>query len=76
MAQGAILSEQQKIHNWRGSYLWLVGISYFFQGFFFLGTRIYVLAMMANWGVLTDTQATVFAILGLPGYLKVFPGFG
>lgn len=28
---------------------------------------------MANWGVLTDTQATVQAILGLPSYLKIFP---
>jgi len=74
MAQMALLSEDQKNRNWRGSYLWLVGLSYFFQGFFYLGTRVYILTMMANWGVLTDTQATVLAILGLPGYLKVFPG--
>ena len=74
LAQTAILSNEQKVQNWQGRYLWLVGLFYAFQGFFFYGTRIYALTMMANWGVVTNTQATVFAILGIPGYLKVIPG--
>jgi MFS family permease len=74
MAQTAILSDECKAQNWQGAFLWFVSLSYFFQGFYYLGTRIYVLAMMANWGVLTDSQATVFAILGIPAYLKMFPG--
>jgi hypothetical protein len=64
MAQAALLSEEHKVHNWQATYLWSVSLFYFFQGFYFLGTRIYVLTQMANWNVLTDTQATVLAILG------------
>ena len=64
MAQAAILSEEQKTQNWQGTNLWLAGSAYFFQGFYALGTRIFVLTMMANWGILTDTQATVLAFLG------------
>jgi MFS family permease len=73
MAHAAMLSEEHRALHWRGAYLWFVSLSYFFQGFYFLGTRIFVLTRMANWGVLTDTQATVLAILGLPSYLKIFP---
>lgn len=74
IAQDAILSEKQKSNNWRGSYTWLAGFSYFFQGYYVFGTRIYILTMMSNWDVPTGTQATVLAIIGLPAYLKMLPG--
>jgi hypothetical protein len=45
-----------------------------FQGIYLAGIYIYVLAMLATWGVAVKTQVSVIAFLGLPLYLKIFPG--
>lgn len=74
MSRSAMLSEDQKACYWRGKYPGLVGLFYFFQGLYYLGTNLYVYTMMANWDVPTRQQGTVLAILGLPLYLKAFPG--
>ena len=74
MAEIALLSEEQKTSNWQGKYVRLVALFYFLQGFYHFGASVYVLTMMANWAVPTDSQATIIALLGLPTYLKIFPG--
>jgi MFS family permease len=73
MAEVALFSDDQKVLNWRGSFVRLVSFFYFFQGFYHFGASVYALAMMANWGISTDTQATIIAILGLPTYIKILP---
>ena len=65
--------EDLKIENWRDSYQWLMALFYFFQGFYYFGTNIYVMTMMANWDLPVGQQTTVTAILGLPLYIKVVP---
>ena len=74
MTESALLSEERKMRNWRGSYLWFVALSNFCQRFSVIGTGTYVLVSMANWDVLANTQITLLTIVGLPGYLKMFPG--
>jgi len=73
MTQAVILSQEQKAQNWSRENPWYVGLFYFFQGFYMVGVFIYVLTMMADWGVPAPTQASVVAFLGLPLYLKMFP---
>ena len=59
MAEIALLSEEQKTSNWQGKYVRLVALFYFLQGFYHFGASVYVLTMMANWAIPTDTQATI-----------------
>ena len=74
MGENQLLSEDQKIENWRSANIWLVSLFYFFQGICNSGMGIYSYAAMANWDIPAGVQTTVIAILGLPLYLAVFPG--
>jgi hypothetical protein len=74
MTQTALLSDVQKVHHWRSQYLLFVRIYHFFEGFYVAGLTVYVLTMMANWDMPTKTQASVIAWMGMPLYLKMFPG--
>ena len=50
MAEIALFSDDQKMHNWNEAFVRFVALFYFFQGFYHFGTSVYVLAVMANWG--------------------------
>ena len=68
------LTMKNKRENWREYFIWLEGIFYLFQGFYFAGLQVYVGVMMAQWQLPLTVQATVAAISGMPAYIKMFTG--
>ncbi len=73
MAEITLLGDRHKADNWRQAFLWLQGVFYFFQGFYWAGSYLYIMVSMGMWSVPIATQATVGAILGIPTYIKMFP---
>jgi len=73
MAQAG--TQRSREDNWKHSFLWLEGISYFFQGFYIVGLQIYLQYQMATvWGLDFQTIALVTALVGIPAFLKMFSG--
>jgi MFS transporter, PAT family, beta-lactamase induction signal transducer AmpG len=65
-------SQEEKLKNFRSSYYLLQGLFYFLQGFFVVGTTVYVGVAMANWGLPLVVQTATQATIAIPTYLKMF----
>ena len=67
--------EISKEDNWKPSFLWLEGLSYFFQGFYIVGLQIYLQYQMSTvWSLNFQIIAIVTAVVGIPAFLKMFSG--
>ncbi|MFX0061539.1 MAG: MFS transporter [Candidatus Hermodarchaeota archaeon] len=69
------LNNDEKMENWKSYYLWLEGLFYFFQGFYFMGFQIYISVYTAQiWVLPYQTIAMVTAVMMIPAYIKMFTG--